>query len=57
MPVGGEIVEINESLEDSPELVNRDPFGKGWLVKVDVTDPAQLDDLLEAQNYRDSLRL
>ncbi len=52
MPVGGEILEINEVLEDSPELVNRDPFGEAWLARVLIADPAELDDLLDAVAYQ-----
>lgn len=52
MPVGGEILEINEVLEDSPELVNQDPFGEAWLARVLIADPAELDDLLDAVAYQ-----
>ena len=51
-PVSGEVAEINEALMDSPELVNEDPYGDGWLFKVRVTDEAELDDLLDADGYR-----
>ena len=52
MPVTGEILEINDQLEDSPELVNQDPFGEAWLVRVTIADPAELDDLLDAEAYK-----
>jgi glycine cleavage system H protein len=52
MPVSGEIVEINESLEDEPEIVNASPFGDGWLVKIKPSDPAEYDSLLSAEEYR-----
>jgi glycine cleavage system H protein len=52
MPVGGEILEINEVLEDSPELVNEDPFGEAWLVRVAIADSAELDDLMDARAYQ-----
>ncbi len=52
MPVGGEILEINEVLEDSPELVNEDPFGEAWLVRVAIADSAELDDLMDATAYQ-----
>ena len=52
MPVAGEIVEINEVLEDSPELVNQDPFGEAWLVRITIADPAELDDLMDAEAYK-----
>lgn len=50
-PIDGEVVEVNETLEDNPELVNEDPFGEGWMVKVKITDPAQLESLLSAKEY------
>jgi glycine cleavage system H protein len=50
-PVGGEIVEINEALADDPALVNNDPYGKGWMIKLRVTDPAELDQLLGSTEY------
>jgi glycine cleavage system H protein len=52
MPVGGEIVEINEVLEDSPELVNKDPYGEAWLVRIAIADLAELDDLMDAEAYK-----
>lgn len=51
-PVGGEIAEINEQLADSPELVNEDPFGEGWLYKLSIEDEDALDDLLDADAYQ-----
>ena len=52
MPMSGEIVAVNEGLEDEPELVNRDPYGAGWLIKFRPTDPAQWEGLLSAEAYR-----
>lgn len=52
-PVDGEIAEINEELEDNPELVNEDPYGEGWMVKIKVTNPSQLDSLLSADDYKE----
>jgi len=52
MPVSGKIVDINESLVDSPELVNEDPFGDAWMVKVELSDPGEVDDLLDAEAYK-----
>lgn len=52
MPVSGEVLEVNEALEDAPELVNEDAYGKGWLIKIALTDPAQLDELLSADDYQ-----
>jgi glycine cleavage system H protein len=51
LPVDGTVVEFNEELEDAPELVNDDPFGKGWMIKLEVADPSQLDSLLSAAEY------
>ena len=51
MPVTGEELEINEALNDQPELVNNDPYGEGWMVKITVADPAELDSLLDAAAY------
>lgn len=50
-PVSGEIVEVNSALEDEPELVNRDPYGDGWLFKLKINDKAELDELLSADDY------
>ena len=51
MPVSGEILEFNEALEGNPELVNSDPYGEGWMIKVKLTDASQYDDLLDAATY------
>ncbi len=52
LPIGGEIIAINESLMDSPELVNEDPFGNAWLIKVKMSDPSQLESLMDADTYQ-----
>ena len=52
LPVGGTILELNEKLEDAPELINKDPYGDGWIVKMKLTNPAEVDDLLDAAAYR-----
>ncbi|WP_340105016.1 glycine cleavage system protein GcvH [Rhodohalobacter sp. 8-1] len=52
-PVDGEIVEVNEDLEDDPELVNNDPYDKGWMVKIKVSDASQVEELLSADDYQD----
>ncbi len=52
LPVSGEIIEFNESLEDEPEKVNNDPYGDGWMIKVKLSDASQLDDLLSAEDYK-----
>ncbi|MCK0537079.1 glycine cleavage system protein GcvH [Alcanivorax quisquiliarum] len=54
-PVAGEIVAINEALEDTPELVNQDPYGDGWLFRIRVSDKADLDELLSAGEYQEQL--
>lgn len=54
-PVSGEIVESNAELERSPELINRDPYGAGWLVRIKLSDPAELDELLDADAYSSML--
>jgi glycine cleavage system H protein len=51
MPVSGEILEVNPDLEASPELVNKDPYGKGWMIKIKITDPSQISGLLSAEQY------
>lgn len=51
-PVDGEIIEINDTLEDEPELVNDDPYGDGWMAKIALHDPSQLDDLMSADEYQ-----
>lgn len=50
-PISGEVMEINDSLEHSPEFVNQDPYGKGWVIIIEPTDPKELDDLLTAAAY------
>jgi glycine cleavage system H protein len=52
MPADGEVLEVNAALEDNPELVNSDPFGDGWMIRVKISDPSQLDDLLSAEEYQ-----
>ncbi|AFL96921.1 glycine cleavage system protein GcvH [Ornithobacterium rhinotracheale] len=52
MPVAGEVIELNEALDDEPELVNQDPYGKGWIIKVKVTD-ADTSELLDAEAYKE----
>jgi glycine cleavage system H protein len=52
MPVGGKVLEINEDLADEPELVNKDPYGKGWMIKIQIADESELDELLSADDYQ-----
>jgi glycine cleavage system H protein len=53
MPVDGEVLEFNTELESSPEVVNEDPYEKGWMIKIKITDPSQLDELLEVKAYQE----
>jgi len=52
-PVSGTVVEVNQELPESPEMINKDPYGDGWLVKVKVSDPSELDDLLDHDEYEE----
>jgi glycine cleavage system H protein len=52
MPVSGEVLEFNELLSDNPELVNQDPYNKGWIIKIKITNPDELEELLDASQYR-----
>ena len=52
-PVSGEVIEINSSLQDEPEQINADPYGKGWMIKIRMRDESELDDLLSAGQYKD----
>jgi glycine cleavage system H protein len=54
-PMSGEIVAVNEALADAPERINEDPYGEGWLVKVKLSDPSEVEQLLEAADYRNLL--
>ena len=54
-PLSGEVVEVNEALEDSPEQINEDPYGAGWLVKVKLSEPSEADGLMDAAAYRELL--
>lgn len=55
MPVSGEVIELNTKLEESPDVVNKDPYGKGWMVKIKITNPEEVNDLLSADKYKDLL--
>ena len=52
MPITGKVIEVNPSLEDKPELVNEDPYGEGWIIKVHITDESQIDSLLSSSDYK-----
>jgi len=51
MPVSGEILELNTALEETPDVVNKDPYGNGWMVKIKITNPSEVNDLLTAEKY------
>lgn len=53
LPLAGEILEFNESLENTPEKVNSDPYGEGWMIKLKISDQSQISDLLSAEEYKD----
>jgi glycine cleavage system H protein len=54
-PLSGEIIEVNEALSDAPEKINEDPYGEGWLVKVRLSDAAEIDELMDNETYEGSL--
>ncbi len=53
MPVSGKVLEINPKIEDEPELINKDPYGEGWLIKISIADSSELDELLTPEQYHD----
>lgn len=55
MPISGEIVAFNDKLENNPELVNKEPYGEGWMIKIKPTNPSEIEDLLSADSYRELL--
>jgi glycine cleavage system H protein len=55
-PVSGKIVEVNEELKDAPELVNEDPYGKGWIITIEMTDPEEAQELMDAKEYEEFLK-
>lgn len=52
MPVGGEVTEVNEALDGNPEIVNQDPYGEGWMIKIKLSDASAVDSLLSADDYK-----
>ncbi len=56
MPLSGEIVQFNEELEDEPELVNTDPYGKGWMIKIAISNNSQIESLLDDKAYQDLIK-
>lgn len=55
MPVSGEIVEFNEKLQDAPDLINKDPYDEGWIIKIKLSDLSQLDELMDANTYKEHI--
>ena len=55
MPVSGEVLEVNAEIDDAPELVNKDPYGKGWIVKVEITNASQINELMTAEEYKNQI--
>ena len=55
MPISGEVIEFNETLESNPEKVNEDPYGEGWMIKIKIADPSELEDLLSDEDYGSSI--
>ncbi|RZP00425.1 MAG: glycine cleavage system protein GcvH [Flavobacteriales bacterium] len=55
MPVGGKVIEMNSTLEDKPELVNEDPYGEGWIIKIDISDLSEIDNLLSPEEYKNMI--
>ena len=51
-PLSGEVIEVNEKLKDSPDLINKDPYGEGWIIKIKIADINELNNLLSAQDYK-----
>ena len=52
MPVNGKVVDVNSTLEDNPEAVNDDPYGEGWIIKIEVLNPSDIDDLMNSEEYK-----
>lgn len=55
MPVSGKIIEVNQNLEGSPESVNKDPYGEGWMIKIQMSDPSEIDSLMDPETYKATL--
>lgn len=53
MPAGGEVLELNPALDKNPDLVNKDPYGEGWMIKVKISDPSEIEELLSPEEYKD----
>lgn len=55
MPIGGTVLELNEILEDTPDVINKDPYGDGWIIKIKITDAGELEHLLDADAYKNNI--
>ena len=55
MPIAGTVLELNEALEDTPEIINKDSYGEGWIIKIKIADPGELDKLIDANAYKNSV--
>ena len=55
MPVSGTVLELNENIEDNPEIINKDPYGDGWIIRIKISDETQLGDLLDSVSYKKSI--
>jgi glycine cleavage system H protein len=55
MPASGKVLSVNPKLEDTPEIINTDPYGEGWLVQIEITNPSELEDLLTAAQYKEMI--
>jgi len=55
MPISGEVVEVNPGLEDAPELVNTDPYGEGWMIKIKFSDSSEIDELMDLATYKETI--
>jgi glycine cleavage system H protein len=55
MPISGEVVEVNENIKDNPEVVNSDPYGEGWMVKIKISNPSELENLMSADDYKNHI--
>ena len=53
LPVSGKVTEMNNDLEDNPELINEDPYGKGWIIKMEIKNPDELEELLDSESYKE----
>lgn len=55
MPIGGTVLEFNEELDENPEIINEDPYGQGWVIKIEITDSSEIEELMNADQYADHI--